>query len=254
MTRRDLRLAVARLLNDCIVGAAASGTSSALLVDANRIEPDDHWRGHYVYRVASQAEAVVSASSQSDTSLSLAQPLAGLQAGDEYELHRISVGEYNAALAQAQGEVSAEVHVPAEPSTAYAMAEELDLSSLGWRLLARVELDRGWGWERVSPRIYRTDKLGKLYVARDYAEAYAGLPLRLHGLRAPASLDADGSVCELPRANYLVYRAAKLLLLNAPDRFDAGERAKLAAIWEQEALRERMLTSTLLPPNAKPLM
>jgi hypothetical protein len=254
-TRKELRWQIARRMGDIALGTAQAGSTESTLLDTNRLEPDDDLRGMCFYIHDGENEGldprVVTANVQSTATATLLPAYPTPIAGDEYEMHSIHVDDYNSAIDEALDEVIDVALIHAQATTTLS-AQEVSVTST-WETVYLVEIDLGYGYEKVNHQVWRSLGSGQKKIIFDYSfyNAYKDKSLRLSGLKRPTLLTTDETVIDLPRPNFLLYKALVLLLGSNPKHFDAQEQARLGREWEARAEAERKRLGVIVPPNMK---
>jgi hypothetical protein len=252
-TRKEMRWRIARRMGDIALGTAQEGSTTTTLLDSNRLEPDDDLRGmcFYIHEGSNAGldPRVITGNTQETATATIQPAYPAPIAGDSYELHSIHVDDYNEAIDEALDEVI-DVALIHDQSTTTLSAQEVSVDA-AWETVYLVEIDLGYGYEKVNHQMWRSLGAGQRKIVFDYSfyNAYKDKSLRLSGLKKPSRLVDDDSVIDLARPNFIFYKALVLLLGSNPKHFDAQEQARLGREWEARAEAERKRLGVIVPPN-----
>lgn len=208
-TLREVRWQVAALLDDLWEGVATGGTATTLL-DPERIEPDDHWRGAwlYIYAGTNRYEERRVSTSIAGT-LTVGRAFSAAPDGtSRYELHRrFRVEDYNSAINLAIQQVAHRALLPVtDESLVQTTATEYE-APLPLALVARVFTgSEASGWTELrAQRGEWTTLPGKRRLVLKSPQA--GQRLRLVGSALPQLAARDDTWLDVS-PDYLTFKAA----------------------------------------------
>lgn len=258
MTRRELRHAISRQLDDLTLGRFSSATA-ATFTDGNLIDPDPYWRGAWVLPYAGpgkdQERRIASGATAGACTIGRAWDTLPTSA-TYYELHRLWAPSVvndaidTAILTMHPGGTAPIVDLADETQLGAADQYEYAIPA-GFDLLYGVEFksttDPTADWFPLRPgRTGWTVRPGRRLRLAGTAETYR---LRLRGRARPDRLARDTAWCDvLP--GYVIHQACALLLLQkarGPEQ-DVDAYAQRATWHQQQA--DRLRPSASIPNDS----
>lgn len=246
LTLLELRHMVADQLNDLTLGRVESATGLSI-TDSDRIEPDDHWRGAYLYLYAGPSrgdDRIVSASDESSTTLTVGKDFSVTPTSDTYyELHeRWRVSQYNRAINLAILQRAREALSPVVDETVTLTTDTVEYTiPAGFHFVTdiwRLGTSSGDDWRKLDRNKKDYEVVTGQRLLRVQA-AETGERLRILGQVLPDQLTQDGQIADLP-ADYVVMKAAAHLLagkIGGP-QVDRDASAQKASLYYDQAERE----------------
>lgn len=265
VTRLDVRHAISRLLegkDGFATGNVDSYTSSSkTVVDANRIEPDDHWIGSYCYIYSGTGiggERRVSDSTSSATSFVLGSAFStNPAANSKYELHsKFSVEEINDAIKWAVVDVVPTALLPVEDDSLTITAGTYEYAipaGLSHVFLVEVAVDAEDYYVAIAPAYWDIIRANRKLKFHPYAiDSYGSRTIRIRGLRPPKPPLHDNASLEI-RPIFVIYKAAAWLatqrMLGSGN--EPGGWSQKKQMFEALAESERAKMNKSLPNNTK---
>jgi hypothetical protein len=259
----DIRHMVSRLVEgkESFYKGIANATSNATtIVDASRVEPDDHFKGMWVYLYngtgVGQERRIVNSDSSSGSLSVLPVLNPSPDSTTRYEIHReFRVEDYNDAVKLAHMEVMKWVLIPikSQPIALASGQYEYDIPA-GFSHVYEVQVEATTGkYTKVTPAcwgVIANDR--KLTLHSNIVDVYSGYNIRLLGLRSANIPNLDGDMIDV-NPEYLVHKAAAILCssrIKSAEASPAGWQVKyqLNEV-KAEAMKTQMNKS--LPHNAK---
>jgi hypothetical protein len=255
VTFATIRRYVSQLINDSKEGVGSFTNSTKTIADTRRLEPDNELKGMFFQAYNDSLlewDDVVTTSTTGSFTLSsaLGEDVASVQ----YELHELPIGLYNSTIVLAYREIR-DTCLSEYVDSSLTLSDDVMSGPTGMSHVYKIEIDAGSGFMVLNHNMYTTDPYaGKIIFTPSVANAFSDKPLRIWGYAKPADIDPTSTAeFDSPRANYLVYKAASMLLPSRPNWLESSDRFKMAQQWLAVAEQEKRSMSVRVQPNTKRL-
>lgn len=256
-TVREIRQSIARLIEGkegFAIGSCGATSSSSLIIDPLRQEPDHQWKGGWFLTyggTGASQQARVTDSLLATTSLAIAPNLTTPpDTTTLYEVHKLfNRDDYLDAIRLAIREVEHQALVPDIGPQITVVSNQMDYpipSDFSHLYAIQIQMKTN-EWRDIAPgcwRVNRANRQVSIWSKAIYNNV--SFPMRMLGLRPPSDPLDDNSPIDV-RANYVLHAAAAYLCTTRVRQDADGSWAKLVAFHEGIANQERLLIPR--PPN-----